>query len=297
MYVGDWIIPRTARFSRFPLMLLVPPLLVLSPLLLPSAGLAQTDVTVGGDAFLGTDYVWRGIERRNGWVLQPYAYVSLGFGATLVTAGWWTNVERASADVEDPQDVGLGRRWFGENDVWLEVSSRIGSVGAVAGFVRYLFARPESFAAARLFDTSELYARLWLNAGSLVPEVSVWYDVDRIDGAYMETGADFRVPTLPSRSPIFTLYLSARAAWSLGQELAKRPSSRAYFVDGGLTHVDLGFRLMVGDPSSYLTLEGHALLGVDSPLDFPGAEGVSGRGSTVWWFGLTASRSAVVAVF
>jgi hypothetical protein len=131
----------------------------------------------------------------------------LNTGGTFVTAGWWTNIELGSPDEDDPADVGLGRAWFGENDLWLEVSSMIGPVGLSGGLIRYLFAREDAFPDARLFDTSDLYGRVWVNAGAFVPEVSVWYDVDKVDGAYVDTGLDYRVPTLPSRSPILSLYL------------------------------------------------------------------------------------------
>jgi hypothetical protein len=271
-----------------------------SPLTSPSVG--QTPLTVGADISLRTDYIWRGVIRRNGWVLQPSAFVSLGAGQTQITAGWWTHIELGSPDSDDPASVGLGRAWFGENDVWLEVSSTIGPVGVSGGFIRYLFAREHAFPDARLFDTSELYGRIWVNTGPFVSEVSLWYDLDAVDGAYVETGVDYRVPTLPSRSPILSLHLSAHAGWSLGQEVnpwtpGTMTPQRGYFADEGLTHIDLGVRLMIGEASSYVTVEGHALLGVDSPEDFPDSAEATRRGSTAWWFGLTVSPSSVVAVF
>ena len=43
--------------------------------LLPAA--VQVDLAVGGDGFLRSKYVWRGITRNDGWVFQPNAYLSV----------------------------------------------------------------------------------------------------------------------------------------------------------------------------------------------------------------------------
>jgi hypothetical protein len=60
---------------------------------LPGASMAQGNPwRVGGDALLTTRYVWRGVERTNGLVLQPDAYLAIGLGGQgWITAGGWGN--------------------------------------------------------------------------------------------------------------------------------------------------------------------------------------------------------------
>lgn len=276
---------------------------------------AQTTLVAGADVTLSTAYVWRGVARRNGRTLLFSPFVALSSEAATLTAGWWTTLELSTPDpVERPTDVGTGRRWFGENDLWIQLSGRIGAVTATAGMVRYGFARPETFPAARLFNTSEMYGRAWVEIGPVVSELSVWYDFDRVDGAYVETGGDLRVPTLPSHSPIISLYLTARTAWSIGQQAGVRVEGGdseapglnppGYFRGAGFAHADVGFRVTVGQAATYVTLEGHALLEADGWGSFAApdppaapAGSPSGRGTTLWWWGLSLSRIMTVAVF
>src|SRR5207247_9282167 len=52
---------------------------------LPSGVYAQA--YLGLDATLSSPYVWRGVTRANGWVVQPEAFVSLKAGGGFVSGG------------------------------------------------------------------------------------------------------------------------------------------------------------------------------------------------------------------
>ena len=58
---------------------------------------AMAQFRVGADGLLATRYVWRGVERTNGFVLQPDAYLAYSLkGAGWITGGVWGNVESST---------------------------------------------------------------------------------------------------------------------------------------------------------------------------------------------------------
>src|SRR5712691_4037331 len=79
--------------------------------LLPALGLpspAYAQVYLGLDATLSSPYVWRGLTRANGWVVQPEAFVSLKAGGGFLSGGVWASYELASAGPNDLSDLGTG---------------------------------------------------------------------------------------------------------------------------------------------------------------------------------------------
>jgi len=267
------------------------PLLVLT--LNPAAASGQSRMVFGGDAFVRSSYVWRGVTRVSGWVLQPDAFLSASFPRLSITAGWWGTVEISSPDPTNQASTGLGQTWFGENDLWAEVAGRSESVDFALGITRYLFADGAFGQSADAVNTTELYAVSGLGFGPTVPRIALWYDVDRVRGAYVETSVDLRVPVLPSYDPIVALYLSTLAGWSIGQEInVGKPEEAAYFSQAGLTHVDLGLEAMVGQGQKYVTFELHFLFARDG-----GARSDVGAGTgddTSWWLGLGFSDSTIL---
>jgi hypothetical protein len=79
-----------------------------------------------------------------------------------------------------------------------------------------------------------------LTSVPLHPKVSVWYDVDKVKGAYFEGSLDLRIPLLPLRlGPMRSIHLTGLAGWSAGQEVNDtRPTEAAHFAESGLTHLD-----------------------------------------------------------
>lgn len=269
--------------------------LLLAGVFFPTAAEAQTRMVLGVDASVRSSHAWRGFARGSGWVLQPDLYLAAVRQPAAVTVGWWSNVELSSNDPGDPGDSGLGQAWFGENDLWAEAGGRLGAVDLSGGIVRYLHADGAFGQGADALSTTELYANVGVGFGPTVPRVTLWYDVDRIRGAYIETRVDLRVPVLPSYDPVLALYLCTLAGWSVGQEVDEnRPGQPAYFREAGLTHIDLGLEARAGRKWRYATLEVHFL-----PVRDPGARSGPGpaapRGSS-WWLGLSFSDGWVLGV-
>ncbi len=267
----------------------------LAPLLLwffiPGTLSAQSGWIFGGDAFVRSSYVWRGVTRSSTWVLQPDLFLSASMDRSSITVGWWSTIRLGSADPVDPTDAGLGQAWFGQNDLWVEIAGRSEVVDFTGGVTRYLFADGAFGQSADAVNTTEIYATSRMSLGALIPRVALWVDVSRVRGAYLETSVDLRVPVLPSYEPVVAAYVSALAGWSVGQEVNRQdPDEAAYFQDPGLTHLDFGLDVAVGRERRYVSVGLHVLAAQDG-----GARSGSGPSAGAsWWLGVGVSDSLVL---
>src|SRR5256885_13528373 len=87
--------------------------------LLPALGLpsrACAQVYLGLDATLSSPYVWRGVTRANGWVVQPEGFISLKAGGGFLSGGVWASYELGSAGPNDLSDLGTGGARPAERD-------------------------------------------------------------------------------------------------------------------------------------------------------------------------------------
>ncbi|MGD2218221.1 MAG: hypothetical protein PVJ64_15795 [Gemmatimonadales bacterium] len=200
---------------------------------LPNGSTAQ--IVAGADVTYANRYVWRGVTRASVPVFQPDIYLAYRHANSFVTVGGWWSFETRSGEGEI-SDSGSGVGGLGESNYWVETSTRVGPLDLAVGVTSYLFDDDVSGGRDSSWNTSELYARLWLETTALIPKVSLWYDIDAIRGAYLETSVDLRVPVLP----VAYMYVGALAGWSAGQAVRETaPSRTAYFETDGLTHVDI----------------------------------------------------------
>lgn len=202
--------------------------------------LAAAQIRLGADATFSTRYVWRGLTRTSQPVLQPQAHIGLHGASGYWTVGAWTSLEPFRADATDLSDRGSGRRGLGEFNYWAEYARSSGRLEYAVGWTGYIFDNNASRGGRGSdFNSGEVYGRLWFTHLPLIAKTAIWYDVDRVKGAYLETRLDLRIPLLPLRlGPLRTLYLTGLAGWSVGQELNDSGrADRANFAEGGLTHV------------------------------------------------------------
>jgi hypothetical protein len=198
-----------------------------------SARPALGQATVGADLSLFSGYVWRGISVTNRPVGQPNAYVAFPAGGTTVTVGGWANVDLGRYNDTDDfsQSGGVSGLNLAEFDPWAEVSVPAGKATLTGGVVGYVF--PNDFGATEDLNTWEVYGKVGL-AVPLSPKLAVYYDVDKVNGAYIEGSIAHSVP-LGSVS----LALGALAGVSAGQAEADDPDELNNFVENGFTHLDL----------------------------------------------------------
>lgn len=249
---------------------------------LAAAGPAQAQATVGADLGLFSGYVWRGISFTNRPVAQPNAYLAIPAGGTTVTVGGWANVDLGRYDNADhfSQSGGVSSFNLAEFDPWAEVSVPAGKATLTGGVVGYVF--PNDFGVTDDFNTWEVYGKVGL-AVPLSPKLAVYYDVDKVNGAYLEGSVGHSVP-LGSVS----LALGALAGFSAGQAEADDPTEFNNFVENGFTHLDLSAGVPFSAGIFSITPVVHFVVNGDEITKFtsPGEES-----DVKLWGGLTISWS------
>ena len=202
---------------------------------------ATAQVTLGADAAFFSSYVWRGLSLTNKFVIQPDAYVTVPLGPTGLTVGGWANIEPSKYD-NVPDDISEGGGLAGpdltEFDWWAELGIPVGSVVTLTpGATGYIY--PNDGGLTEDNNTVEIYGKVAFST-FLSPKLSVYYDVDKIKGAYIEAGVSQGF----SLTPALPLTLGALAGFSAGQEVnSSDPNELANFNESGLTHVDLSLSL------------------------------------------------------
>jgi uncharacterized protein Gcw-chp len=252
---------------------------------------AQTEV--GLDLGVQSSYVWRGLTTTNKPVIQPAAYLSVPLGDVSVTVGAWSNIDLGKYDdLSDDisESGGSSSLNFAELEPYAEVSLPVGKTTLTGGLIGYVY--PNSAAAPNPFglktsrtNTVEIYGKLGLDV-PLSPELSIYYDVDKVNGAYLEGSISYSVPATDNLS----VDLGAVAGFDAGQGQPDDPLSDQFnFADNGFTHLDLsaGVPLTAGPvsitPALHLVLNGDDATKVTSPAD---------RGTDVkLWGGVSLSWS------
>ncbi len=245
-----------------------------------AARTARAQATVGADLSLFSGYVWRGISVTNRPVGQPNAYVAFPAGSASVTIGGWANVDLGRYDDADDfsQSGGVSSFNLSEFDPWAEVSVPAGKATLAGGVIGYVF--PNDFGATDAFNTWEVYGKVGLSA-PLSPKLAVYYDFDKVNGAYIEGSVAHSLP-LGSVS----LNLGALAGLSAGQAEADDPDELNNYFENGFTHLDLSAGVPFTAGIFSITPVVHFLVNGDEVTRFtsPGEES-----DLKLWGGLTIS--------
>jgi hypothetical protein len=200
---------------------------------------AQTEVGAQLDLF--SSYVWRGVTYTNKPVAQPDVWISFPAGNAAITAGGWANIELGKYD--DPDDDfsesgGLSAFNVAEFNPYAEVSFSTGKAAITGGIIGYLFPNDLDDAPVEGLDsesnTWEVYGTVGFDV-PFAPEFSLYYDFDKVKGAYLEGGVSHSVPLGESHA----LDLSGLVGLNLGQGFDEDAES-FNFEDDGLTHLDFG---------------------------------------------------------
>jgi hypothetical protein len=247
-----------------------------------SARTARAQATVGADLGLFSGYVWRGVSLTNRPVGQPNVYVAFPAGNASVTVGGWANVDLGRYDDADDfsQSGGVSSLNLSEFDPWAEVSLPVGKATLTGGVVGYVF--PNDFGVTDDFNTWEVYGKVGLGV-PLSPKLAVYYDFDKVNGAYIEGSLGHSVP-LGSVS----LNLGALAGLSAGQAEADTPGEINNFFENGFTHLDLSAGVPVSAGIFSITPVIHFLVNGDEITKLTSPEDES---DVKLWGGLTISWS------
>jgi hypothetical protein len=211
----------------------------LGVLLATPARVAHGQTEVGAQLDLFSSYVWRGLSLTNKPVAQPDLWVSFPAGNASITIGGWSSIDIGKYDDPDndiSESGGLSAFNYAEFDPYAEVGFPVGKATLTGGITAYIY--PNDLTAESNgglnsdANTVELYGRAEFDV-PLAPSLAIYYDIDKIKGAYVEGAVSHSVPLGESR----TLDLGGIVGLSLGQDVSSDPS--ANFFDDGLTHVDL----------------------------------------------------------
>ncbi len=208
-------------------------------LLAAPASVAQGQTEVGAQLDLFSSYVWRGVSLTNKPVAQPDLWVSFPAGNASITAGGWANIELGKYD--DPDDDisesgGLSAFNLAEFNPYAEVSFGTGKATLTGGVIGYFYPNDLTDDSNGGYNsdinTWELYGTVGFDV-PLAPELSIYYDIDRVKGAYFEGAVSHSVALGESH----TLDLGGVVGLNAGQGIDSDASFN--FSDDGLTHVDL----------------------------------------------------------
>jgi hypothetical protein len=193
---------------------------------------AIAQVTLGVDAALNSQYVWRGLSYTNKPVIQPDVWIS----ASGFTAGVWANVEPSSytgaTDISENGSEGAG---IAEIDGWIEYARASGNVNWKLGWTIYTFDMNKSGFTA-YYDTHEFYGQASIGGLPFTPTLYAAYDVDKVKGLYLQPSISRAVAV----SPALSITLTALAGISAGQEKGNATDASWNFANSGLAHLDLG---------------------------------------------------------
>jgi Bacterial protein of unknown function (Gcw_chp) len=248
---------------------------------------AQTEI--GVDLGLFSSYVWRGLSLTNKPVAQPAVWAAIPVGNASVTLGVWSSIDLGQYDdLNDDfsQSGGTSSFNLAEYEPYAEVSFTVGNATLTGGGLGYVFPNDAGF--TEELNTLELYGKASLDI-PLSPGISLYYDVDNVDGAYVEGSLGYSIGATEKVS----IDLGATAGFSAGQgsdpDAAGLPQSEFFnFFDDGFTHLDLSAEVPLTAGPLSLTPVVHLVIAGD---DFTKLTSPTDESDTKLWGGVSISWS------
>jgi hypothetical protein len=209
-------------------------------LLLSGASPARAQATFGVDLDLFSSYVWRGLSLTNKPVAEPALWVSFPAGNASLTVGGWANTDLGKYDdaSEISQSGGTSAFNLAEFDPYAEVAFPVGTATLTGGVVGYIYPNDDPGLTSD-FNTWEIYGKAGLDV-PLSPELAIYYDFDKVKGAYIEGNVSHSL----AASERVSIDLGATAGFSAGQhadldDLGAPEADFFNFAQNGFTHLDL----------------------------------------------------------
>lgn len=270
-----------------------PRCLSLAALCLLTGAPLRAQFTARADLALSNRYVWHGLSRAAGRIVQPSLAIGQRFGAAALEAGAVLHFEFDHVSPGEVSETGAVNRNLGEANLWARASLDAGPLRLQGGMVRYQFngnALAGGISPGR--STTELYAAVSAVSTYASPSVEVWYDVSKVHGTFVNLSGHTPVLGWPLQ-PFLFLYVDSDIGINLGQAPdPRRPGDRSNFAGRGVTHAGLGLsmssRLCTWTGVGLCTVSG----GLRTQLNLDDATRADGAGRPndfrVWfWGGMT----------
>ncbi len=241
-----------------------------------------------------TRYVWHGLSRAAGGVIQSSAAAGLRLQRFTIAGGVVRHFEWDRPAPGGLSQLGDGDGHTGEDDIWAQGAFDLGRLRFRSGVVRYVFrGKTPVGGAGPLDNTTEVYVAVDATSRYVNPTLEAWWDVGRVRGGFLRATATSPVLGWPFE-PFFVVALTGEVGVNLGQEPdPARPADLANFAGRGVTHTALG--LKIARRLHYWSGVGSASLdlGVNTQLNFDNAtryDGVGRSRNVIVWLsvGITA---------
>jgi hypothetical protein len=250
---------------------------------------AAAQAEIGFDLGLYSSYVWRGLSLTNKPVAQPAVWAAFPVGNASLTLGVWSTIDLGQYD--DPDDDfsesgGTSSFNLAEYDPYAEISFTVGKATLTGGGTAYIYPNDAGF--TEELNTLELYGKASLDV-PLSPGLSLYYDVDKVDGAYVEGSLGYSF----GASEKVSIDLGATAGFSAGQgsdpDAAGLPQAEFFnYFDDGFTHLDLSAEVPFTAGPLSLTPTLHLIIAGD---DFTKFTSPTDESDTKLWGGVSISWS------
>ena len=196
------------------------------------------------DVSLGSRYVWHGLSRAVGTIVQPSLAAGLRLGRLSVEGGAVRHYELDAVASGELSESGAGNGHLGEDDVWGRAALDLGAARLHAGVVRYLFHGDSTRGGlGRGWNTTELYGAVSTTGSYLNSSLEVWSDVDRLHGTFLRYSASAPILAWPFPPFVFA-FVDGDVGLNLGQGPdPSQPGRVANFAGRGITHAGVGAAL------------------------------------------------------
>ena len=239
------------------------------------------------DVSASNRYVWHGLSRAAGLVLQPSLAAGYQLRRLTVAGGIVRHYELDPVSPAELSELGIGDGAFGEEDLWIQADLAVGSLRLRSGLLRYRFqgSAPQG-GGGPLRGSTETYLAVGASSRYLNPQLEAWWDVDRVNGGFFRASASSPVLGWPFE-PFFFISLEGEIGVNLGQGPDHtRPGDLANFSQRGLTHVGLGLDLLFrlsqrrGLGSANLSLALNSQLNLDDATRY---DGIGRSQNVIFW--------------
>ena len=193
--------------------------LLLLALTLPQIASADNSIGVDLTADFCSKYIWRGQNLNDDYVFQPGIAITYGG----LTAAIWGNLDLSGYN----RNAGE----FTEVDYSLDYSAAVPGIDGLDFSVGVIHYRLPSVG-----HTTELYWGFALDA-PLNPSVTVYHDIDEIDGTYVSFGLSHSIDRIIDLAPNLPVGMQIGASLGIGNS----DYNKAYWGVGGTRANDLAF--------------------------------------------------------